>query len=66
MTEWKDIPEIPILQPIEPQCVEVNTELFDDSQAMMRAALGIGPQTGKRSWEYILPPEKENHGNSRM
>ena len=59
MTDWKDLPEIPQLQPIETKCVELNMELYEDSQAMMHAALGTGAQTGKRSWEYILPPKKE-------
>lgn len=36
------------------------TENEEDSQAMMNAALGIGPRTGKRSWEYILEPIDEN------
>ena len=29
MTDWKDLPEIPILQPIETKCVELNMELYD-------------------------------------
>ena len=59
MPEWPDIPD---LEPVKTKCVQLNPELWEDSQAMMAAALGIGPQTGKRSWEYILPPGKENHG----
>ena len=30
MTDWKDLPEIPILQPIETTCVELNMEFYDD------------------------------------
>lgn len=31
----------------------------EDSQASMKAILGIGPKTGKRSWEYYKLPEKK-------
>ena len=31
----------------------------EDSPEMMKAALGIGPKHGKRSWEFILKPEPE-------
>ena len=35
----------------------------EDSQEMMDAALGTGPQHGKRSWEFILEPEEEEQEN---
>lgn len=60
--QWEALSEIPKLEPITTRC----RPFAEPSQDMMKAALGIGPQTGKRSWEYILPPAKEEmqHGDN--
>ena len=36
---------------------EEETEMTNAALKMMYAALGKGPQHGKRSWEFILEPE---------
>ena len=33
----------------------------EESQAQMKAILGIGPQHGQPSYEFILPPKEEGN-----